>query len=107
MKQRQLLPTVTVTVVALATVGWKARRGAIITTNSAKRREEVLIASVTSSNCKQSVARRQYRKSNAIVTFTHRRSGYRCAVFSTAKPSVGDLPLFETTGRIYDYRQIV
>jgi hypothetical protein len=95
MKQKQLLPTVTVTVVALATAGHKARSKAIVAFTTAMRSEEVLIASVTSSNCKQSVARRQYRKSNAIVTFTFRRSGYRSAVFCTAKPSVGDLPLFE------------
>jgi hypothetical protein len=50
-KQKQLLPTVAVTVAALATVGWKARSGAIITTNSAKWREEVLIASLTPRNC--------------------------------------------------------
>jgi hypothetical protein len=41
-----LLPTVTVTVAPLATLGWKTRSEAIITTNTAKRREEVFIASI-------------------------------------------------------------
>lgn len=52
MKQRQLLPIVTVTVVALATLGQKARRGARISSNIAMRREKVLIPH----NGKQSVA---------------------------------------------------
>jgi hypothetical protein len=46
-KQRQLLPTITVTVAALATVGRKARSGAIITTNTATRSENVFIASIS------------------------------------------------------------
>jgi hypothetical protein len=49
-KNKPPLPTVTVTVTAFATVGWKARSEAIITTDSARRRLEVLIASVTSCN---------------------------------------------------------
>ena len=39
-------PTVTVTVAPLATVGQKARSGAIVTTTAAIRSEEVFIASI-------------------------------------------------------------
>jgi len=39
-------PTVTVTVAPLATVGQKARSGAIVTTTAAMRSEEVFIASI-------------------------------------------------------------
>jgi hypothetical protein len=46
MKHKQLGPTITVTVAAFATAGYKARSGAVITTNNAKRREEVFIASI-------------------------------------------------------------
>jgi len=46
-KQRQLLPTVTVTVAALATVGWKARSGAIITINTAMRTGKVFMGSMS------------------------------------------------------------
>jgi hypothetical protein len=45
-KQKQLSPTVTVTVVALVTVGWKARNEAIVATINAKPSEEVFIALV-------------------------------------------------------------
>jgi hypothetical protein len=39
-------PTVTVTVAPLATVGQKARSGAIVTATAAMRSEEVFIASI-------------------------------------------------------------
>jgi len=58
MKHRQLLPIVTVTVVALATLGQKARKGARINVITAMRRERVLIPN----NCKQSVAARKAAK---------------------------------------------
>jgi hypothetical protein len=45
MKQRQLLPIVTVTVVALATLGQKARKGARITVITAMRDEKVFMVS--------------------------------------------------------------
>jgi hypothetical protein len=46
-KQRQLGPTITVTVTALATLGRKARSGAIITTIIAMRSEEVFMTSIS------------------------------------------------------------
>jgi hypothetical protein len=42
-KQKQLGPTITVTVAPLATLGWKTRSEATITTNTARQREEVFI----------------------------------------------------------------
>ena len=45
-KQKQLGPTITVTVAPLATVAQKARSGAIVTTTAAMRSEEVFIASI-------------------------------------------------------------
>jgi hypothetical protein len=42
-KQKQLSPTVTVTVAALVAVDWKARSEAIVATINAKPREEVFI----------------------------------------------------------------
>jgi hypothetical protein len=45
-KHKQLGPTITVTVAPLATVGQKARSGAIVTTIAAMRSEEVFIASI-------------------------------------------------------------
>jgi hypothetical protein len=42
-KQKQLGPTITVTVAPLATVGQKARSGAIVATTAAMRSKEVLI----------------------------------------------------------------
>ena len=45
-KHKQLGPTITVTVAPLATVGWKARSGAIVTTTAAMRSKEVFIASI-------------------------------------------------------------
>jgi hypothetical protein len=45
-KKNPPLPTVTVTVVAFAGVGYKARIGAVITTNNANQCEEVFIALV-------------------------------------------------------------
>jgi hypothetical protein len=45
-KQKQLGPTITVTVAALVTVGQKARNGAIITTIAAMRSKEVFIISL-------------------------------------------------------------
>jgi hypothetical protein len=45
-KQKQLSPTVTVTVAALVTVDGKARSEAIVATINAKPREEVFIALV-------------------------------------------------------------
>jgi hypothetical protein len=47
MKQRQLLPTVTVTVVALATPGHKARSGAIIIPNTAMRSEKAFMTTTS------------------------------------------------------------
>jgi hypothetical protein len=47
MKHKQLGPTCTVTVVALAIVGYKARSGAIATTTAMIRNEVVFIASIT------------------------------------------------------------
>jgi hypothetical protein len=47
MKQRQLLPTVTVTVTALATLGQKARSGAMISSNTAMRTGKVFIGSMS------------------------------------------------------------
>jgi len=46
-KQRQLLPTVTVTVTALATLGPKARSGAMISSNTAMRSEKVFMTSIS------------------------------------------------------------
>jgi len=46
-KKNPPLPTVTVTVAALATLAQKARSGAIVTTTAAMRSEEVFIASIT------------------------------------------------------------
>jgi hypothetical protein len=47
-------PTITVTVAALAIVGWKTRNGAMIATNTAMRSEEVFIASITTAcGCRQ------------------------------------------------------
>jgi hypothetical protein len=46
-KQRQLGPTITVMVAALATLGQKARSGAIITANTAMRGEKVFMASIS------------------------------------------------------------
>jgi hypothetical protein len=44
-------------VAALAIVGWKTRNGAMIATNTAMRREEVFIASITTAcDCRQFVA---------------------------------------------------
>jgi hypothetical protein len=45
-KQKQLGPTITVTVAALVTVGQKARNGAIIATIAAMRSKEVFIISI-------------------------------------------------------------
>jgi hypothetical protein len=45
MKQKQLGPTITVTVVALATLGQKARSGATIATNTAMRSKKVFMTS--------------------------------------------------------------
>ena len=45
-KQKQLLPTVTVTVTPLATIGRKTRSEAIISTNTVEQREEAFIALV-------------------------------------------------------------
>jgi hypothetical protein len=45
-----LLPTVTVTVTPLATVGRKAKSEAIINTNIAKQREEVFIGLAIANN---------------------------------------------------------
>jgi hypothetical protein len=45
MKQRQLLPIVTVTVTALARFGQKAKIGAMITTNTTMRSEKVFMTS--------------------------------------------------------------
>jgi hypothetical protein len=42
-KKNPPLPTITVTVAALATVGKKARNGAIVTTSAAMRSKEVFI----------------------------------------------------------------
>jgi hypothetical protein len=42
-KQKQLFPTVTVTVAPLATIGWKAGSEAISTISKAKKREEIVI----------------------------------------------------------------
>ena len=43
---------------------------------------------------------------DAIVVFKDRQAHDQCAVFSRAKLSIGDLPLFETAGGIYDDSQI-
>jgi hypothetical protein len=40
-------PTITVTVAALAIVGWKTRNGAMIATNPRMGSEEVFIASIS------------------------------------------------------------
>jgi hypothetical protein len=45
-KQKQLFPTVTVTVAALVAVDWKARSEAIVASINAKPREEVFMALV-------------------------------------------------------------
>jgi hypothetical protein len=45
-KQKQLGPTITVTVAALAAVGRKTSNKAIITTNAVMRSEEVFIGSI-------------------------------------------------------------
>jgi hypothetical protein len=44
-------PTITVTVAALAIVGWKTRNGAMIATNTAMRSEEGFIASILTRAC--------------------------------------------------------
>jgi hypothetical protein len=46
-KKNPPLPTITVTVAPLATVGQKARSGAIVTTIAAMRSEELFIATIT------------------------------------------------------------
>jgi hypothetical protein len=73
-----LLPTVTVKVVALATVGRKARDEAIITTTTAKQREEVLVGLVTPCTLQTIYCRTQSWKSDAVVTF----SGFLQGVYS-------------------------
>jgi hypothetical protein len=65
-------PTITVTVAALAIVGWKTRNGAMITTNTAMRSEEVFIASITTACDADSLV--QLGKSNTPVTFPDCRS---------------------------------
>jgi hypothetical protein len=53
-KKNPPLPTVTVTVAALAIVGWKTRNGAMIAANTAMRREEVFMSPITTAcDCKQ------------------------------------------------------
>ena len=54
LKKNPPLPTITVTVAALAIVGWKIRNGATIATNTAMRSEAVFIASITTAcDCRQ------------------------------------------------------
>jgi len=106
-KKRPPLPTMTVTVTAFAIVGWKARSEAIITTNSARRRSEVLIASVTSCNANNLLPAGNTGKVTGLLLLGTVEAHDRCALFCIAEPSVGDLPLFETTGRIYDDPQSV
>ena len=71
-KKNPPLPTITVTVAALAIVGWKTRNGARIATNTAMRSEEVFIASITTACDADSLV--QLGKSNAPVTFPDCRS---------------------------------
>ena len=71
-KKNPPLPTITVTVAALAIVGWKTRNGAMIATNTAMRSEEVFIASITTACDADSLV--QFGKSNALVTFPNCRS---------------------------------
>ena len=59
----------TVTVVALATLGQKARKGARISSNTAMRREKVLIPH----NCKQSVAARKAAKVTRLLLSSKRQ----------------------------------
>jgi hypothetical protein len=74
-KQKQLGPTMTVTVAALATVEEKARSGAIIHTNIAKRSDEVFMISndlvtvtdIPACNCNHSVAARNTGKVTRLL----------------------------------------
>jgi hypothetical protein len=55
-KQKQLLPTVTVTVAAPVTVGWKTRSEAIVATINVRPRKQVFIALVFSSVSRRRIA---------------------------------------------------
>jgi hypothetical protein len=68
MKQKQLLPTVTVTVAAVAALGRNARRVVIITIITAMRSEKAFMTS-KSNRILQTICRcTQGSKSNEIVT---------------------------------------
>jgi hypothetical protein len=68
-KQRQLLPIVTVTMAALATLGRNARSGAMISSNTAMRSEKVFIRSISHGTLQTICCRMQQGKSNDVVTF--------------------------------------
>ena len=89
MKTGPPLPTVTVTVAALPTVGLKARTATIMPTNTAKQRKEIVIASISFSNSR---CRVQYWKSDAIVTF--------CRPSKRQRPLCGRLPALDLKTRL-------
>ena len=65
------MPTVTVTVTALAKLGQKARSGAIITINTAMRTGKIFIGSMSEPhNCKQSVAAGKTAKVTTLLLFS-------------------------------------
>ena len=91
------LPTITVTVAALAIVGWKTKNGAMIASNTAMRSEEVFIASITTACDADSLV--QFGKSNTPVTSRIAGGRYQSAALQTIKrlsceaPGSSDYPI--------------
>jgi uncharacterized membrane protein len=69
-KKNPPLPTITVTVAALAAVGWKKRSGVIIIAITAMRSEEVFMALKSRRIPRQSVAARNLSKVTASLLFS-------------------------------------
>ena len=76
-KQKQLGPTITVTVAALATVGQKTRSGAIVTTTAAMRSEEIFITTI---QLQRSVATHNTRKVTRLLLLRSIGARDQCAV---------------------------